>query len=386
MAAPALLAKTALKRAALAAATRRSGDDGGPGPVGWLLLALIVLPLLATIPFLAIQAGQPQGCGQQAAPGWDGPGSLGGVAGTGLTTTEMRRLRTGGGASRLSPALAGNYTATAYAPAAGGINVWNGGQVTAGGIRVNAGARRAYLLAVDRNLIPLGTYVYLWPNPYGWRGPFVAADTGGAILSRRIDVYIFGNRTTALARAAKWGSRPTKISATPILGGGPPAVTQVSDNTACANPPNGDLAGGNGKWVLAPYANRPGVDLTPDMKRVLDKLASFLPRRLVVCTGTRHSQMTGSGNVSDHWQGNGVDLCSSQNGFPATGGGYGDRIAAAAFRVAGYDPAQATRAALAGGIKSVTAGGLRIQIIWKVAGAVGDHFNHIHVGIQRTNT
>jgi 3D (Asp-Asp-Asp) domain-containing protein len=382
VAAPALLAKTALKRAALAAATRRGGDGDGPGPLAWLALALIVLPLLATIPFLAIQAGQPQGCGQQTAPGWDGPGSLGGVAGTGLTTTEMRRLRTGGGARRLSPALAGNYTTTAYAPAGGGINVWNGGLVTAGGIRISAGARRAYLLAVDRRLIPLGSTVYMWPNPYGWRGPFIAADTGGAILERRIDVYVFGNRATATAKAASWGRRPVKISATPILSGGPPAITLAGGPAGCADPANGQLVGGNGKWVLTPYANRPGVGLTPDMKRVLDKISSFLPRRLVVCTGTNHNRMTLSGNVSDHWEGNAADLCSSQNGFPATGGGYGDRIAAAAFRVGGYDPARANRAGRAGGVNTVTAGGLRIQILWKTLTG-GNHFNHVHVGVRR---
>ena len=93
--------------------------------------------------------------------------------------------------------------------------------------------------------------------------------------------------------------------------------------------------------------------------------------------------MTISGNVSDHWAGNAADICSSQNGFPATGGGYGDRIAAAAFRVVGYDPARARRAALAGGATSATAGGLRVQIIWRVAGSYGNHFNHIHVGIRR---
>ena len=379
---PALLAKPALKRGLALAATRR-GEGGGPGPLGWLALALIVVPLLASIPLLAIIGGQPEeSCGGQATPGWDGPGSLGGVAGTGLSAPELRRLRQGGGATRLPAALAGNYTATAYAPAAGGINVWNGGLVTAGGIRVDAGRRRAYLLAVDRRLIPLGTYVYLWPNPYGWRGPFIAADTGGAILERRIDVYVFGDRATALARAGSWGRRPVRIAAAPILSGGPPALALAGDSAECADPGNGQLVGGNGKWVLTPYANRPGAALTPDMRRVLDKLSSFLPRRLVVCTATNHSQFTLSGNISDHWAGNAADLCSAQNGFPASGGGYGDRIAAAAFRVGGYDPARAGRAGAAGGASNLTAGGLRIQIIWK-SYTGGNHYNHIHVGIRR---
>ena len=257
MAAPAPLAKPAVRRGLALALSGRGGEGGGPGPLGWLVLALILLPLLAALPLLAIIGGQPdQSCGGQVASGWDGPGSLGGVAGTGLSAAELRRLR-GGGQSRLSPALAGNYSATAYAPAAGGINVWNGGLVTAGGIRVDAGRRRAYLLAVDRRLIPLGTYVYVWPNPYGWRGPFVAADTGGAILERRIDVYLFGNRTSALARAGSWGRRPVRIAASPILSGGPPAPALAGEDAACADPAGGQLVGGNGRWVLTPYANPP---------------------------------------------------------------------------------------------------------------------------------
>ena len=87
MAGPAaLLAKPALKRGATLLLSRRGGDGGGPGPLGWLVLALIVLPLLASLPLRAIIGGQPeQNCGGEVAPGWDGPGSLGGVAGTGLS-------------------------------------------------------------------------------------------------------------------------------------------------------------------------------------------------------------------------------------------------------------------------------------------------------------
>jgi len=51
--------------------------------------------------------------------------------------------------------------------------------------------REHHTLAVDPEVIPLGSRVYIpslkdWPN----RGWFVAEDTGGAIKGLRIDVYM----------------------------------------------------------------------------------------------------------------------------------------------------------------------------------------------------
>ena len=371
MAAPAALKVAGRAIAASGAGRRRRG----PGPLAWLLAALVLLPLLLAAPFLAVQAGQPTaGCGHPAGS-WTGPGSLGGYQGTGLSAKEVRDLQQREGGTHLPDSLDGRYLATVYAPSFGGINVWNGGLVTAGGVRVNAGAKRAYLIAVDPHLIKLGTPVYVWPNPYGWPGPFIAADTGGAILQRHIDIYVFGDRATATKTVNSWGSRDTRISGKPIVEGGPPTTT--------ASPADCLLVGdahGNGRWTLAPGANRAGADLTPAMRRFLNRTTSYLPRKLVVCTGTNHSQLTSTGNVSDHWSGNGVDLCSSQNGFPVTGGGYGDRIAAAAFRAAGHSPSAASAAGSAGGARTVYTADLRVQIIWK-DGTGGDHWNHIHVGI-----
>lgn len=372
MAAPALAKLAARAGTASGPARRRRG----PGPLVWLLAGLVALPLLFAAPFLAVQAGQPASCGPAAGGSWQGPGSLGGFQGTGLTAREVRELQSREGGGRLPAGRGGRYLATVYAPSFGGINVWNGGLVTAGGIRVDAGQRRAYLIAVDPSLIDLGTLVYVWPNPYGWRGPFVAADTGGAILDRHIDIYVFGDRAAATKTVDSWGSRHTRIAGEPIAAGGPPAVTPID----CAGA--GGLVGGDGDWTLTDYANRAGAGLTADMRRFMDKLASHLPRRVVVCTATNHSQYSSSGLVSDHWAGNAVDICSSQNGFPVTGGGYGDRIAAAAFRVAGYSPSRATAAAAAGGLVNVTAAGLRVQIIWKTSEG-GNHYGHVHVGLRR---
>ena len=78
--------------------------------------------------------------------------------------------------------------ATAYLPTDGG-----GDGITATGIRARHG-----VVAVDPNVIPLGTRVYI-PG----YGEAIAADTGGDIIGNRIDVVLedygsamqFGRRT-----------------------------------------------------------------------------------------------------------------------------------------------------------------------------------------------
>jgi hypothetical protein len=110
---------------------------------------------------------------------------------------------------------------------------------------------------------------------------------------------------------------------------------------------------------------------------------SSFPRPPIVTTGSNHSKFTTSGNVSDHWDGHAADLGSGRNGFPTTGGGYGDRIAEAAFLAAGEPPAEAKAKAAKGGLYTLDRGSLRIQIIWKTYEG-GDHYNHVHVGVRPT--
>jgi hypothetical protein len=167
-------------------------------------------------------------------------------------------------------------------------------------------------------------------------------------------------------------------------------LVNVSDtgDTAQCDAPGDDGAGGSladgqdGDVTWLPNANRPGVPVTADMQKVARKIAGYYGHRIVVCTGTSHSRLSASGNVSDHWAGNGIDICSSQNGFPVSGGGMGDLIAAAAFRVAGQSEAQALASGKRGGAVTLTHAGLRFQIIWK-SDVGGNHYNHIHVGVKR---
>jgi hypothetical protein len=87
------------------------------------------------------------------------------------------------------------------------------------------------------------------------------------------------------------------------------------------------------------------------------------------------------GRPSDHWTGTPRTSAHFATD-PASGGGYGDEIARAAFLAAG-EPVETARAnARRGGLFTIRHGGLRIQIIWKTLEG-GDHFHHVHVGVKR---
>ena len=101
------------------------------------------------------------------------------------------------------------------------------------------------------------------------------------------------------------------------------------------------------------------------MSAFVSRMATFYDGRLVISTGTNHDQYTLSGNVSDHYSGNGVDLGMAANGG-TDDGPVGDRIAAAAFLAAGLPRDVAIARARAGGAQTIVSNGLRIQIIWKI--------------------
>lgn len=211
----------ALVTAAKVAATNPRVRRGIGGLIGVLILTPIIVLFMA-VAFFA-QADCNAGGADDFAGQFDGPGSLGGVMGTGVTRSELRAARSQpqGGTSIVPH----EYTSTAYAPAAGGINCDVGNQCgsTASGIRVNAGRRKAYLVASNPAMNKYGALVYAWPNPYGWKGPFVVADTGGNFNGSdgqyRVDFYIWGDANESRSNA--WGRRGTRLSTRPIVSGGP---------------------------------------------------------------------------------------------------------------------------------------------------------------------
>jgi len=161
-----------------------------------------------------------------------------------------------------------------------------------------------------------------------------------------------------------------------------PAGLPVADNPGASGCGDVAIAAGDGEFVVDPGANRPGADLAPELVEFVRRMAVFLPRPPIVTTGTNHSPTTTSGRPSDHWTGNAADFGSVRNGFPASGGGYGDQIARAAFLAAGEPIATARANARRGGLFTIQGSGLRIQIIWKTLEG-GDHYDHVHVGVRQ---
>jgi hypothetical protein len=257
MAAPAAaIAAKAAARIAAGEALRRVRPQPGPPPPpprdgrGTLKILIAVAVAILLMPALIVVvlfagAQHEAGCDAGAPlPGtWTGPGSLGGVAGTGVTRGELaaaRRIPRLGG-TRIA---AGDYSPTAYFPHpdAPSTNCAATCLVTASGIGVNNARRRAYLIASNPYLNQYGALAYIWPNPYGWRGPFVVADSGSAFGAiGRLDFYIFQDTgessQQALARAYQWGpANRVTVSTRPIQARGPSIATAAPGPTD-ASPP-----------------------------------------------------------------------------------------------------------------------------------------------------
>jgi 3D (Asp-Asp-Asp) domain-containing protein len=382
------VASTITKTAAARTATRRSGS-GGQGPGTGLVLLLLLVPvglvlgivlLVSMLGGAAQQSCSPAGGGPL--PGnFGGPGSLGGVGGTGISRPLVETVRVGSpyAGPRVTP---GRYVSTAYGPPWGGIQ--GAGIATSGGLPIAGGAPRWYMVAADPAYLQHGNFVYIWPNPFGWKGSFLVADTGGAILSRRVDFYDWRGRTTQY----RWGTRSVEVSQRPIAatGGGAPGATAVEPiaqgpgSVACDPAVSGslELPGAKGRVTVAPSADRPGVPTQEPVLDFLARVAGIAGRPLVVTTGSNHSQYTSSGSISDHWVGLAADLGSVANGFEINGAG-GTRIAAAALRATGLSEVDAGRYADAGGGHDVCFRGWRVEVIWRT----GDHYDHVHAGLRR---
>jgi 3D (Asp-Asp-Asp) domain-containing protein len=205
----------------------------GPVPVVAAAAGVVLLPALLVVGIF-VGAQPAPGCGSAPAiPGsWSGPGSLGGVDGTGVSSAELAAARRipGLGGTKLTP---GTYSPTAYLPNsnAPATNCGSTCSGTASGIKVDNATKRAYLIASNPRSNQYGALAYIWPNPYGWTGPFVVADTGSAFTGvGRLDFYIFIDTgqtwQQALAKAYQWGpADQVTVSATPIQPGGP-SITQ----------------------------------------------------------------------------------------------------------------------------------------------------------------
>lgn len=156
-------------------------------------------------------------------------------------------------------------------------------------------------------------------------------------------------------------------------------TTKVSGSRSSSSP----TAKAAGAVKIAAGAERPGVGLQKPVLSFLHQLAGASGREVDVTTGTNHNQMTTSGNVSDHWGGNAADLGvggdARQN---AAVGKKGDLIAAHAIQVAsGKSFGEALAMARKGGVFNFETKQGRVQILWRTLTG-GNHYNHVHVGVN----
>jgi len=187
-------------------------------------------------------------------------GSLGEVAGSGVTRVELASVRS----SRLagSTFTTGVFASTAYGPPWGGIQ--GPGISTAGGIRIDGGAPRKYVIATDPRVIALGQWVYVSPNPFGWHGPFLAADTGGRIKGKRVDFYDWRGR----AFQNRWNQQTT-VSDRPMA-----ADASVADGGILEPGRSGDVDADTAQAVARQLTGQPvGFALVDDAGRVLGSVS-----------------------------------------------------------------------------------------------------------------
>jgi 3D (Asp-Asp-Asp) domain-containing protein len=136
--------------------------------------------------------------------------------------------------------VTGQYDSTAYGPPWTGIQ---GTGTTATGVNLRR-SPHVYGVAVDPALIPLGSQVYAWPNPFNRSGPFRAFDTGGAIRGRRLDFYDWRGRGSQNA----WGHKMVRISLAKVHGVGRGAVADPTADVTARVP-----------LTLGPSATRAGL-------------------------------------------------------------------------------------------------------------------------------
>lgn len=186
-------------------------------------------------------------------------------------------------------------------------------------------------------------------------------DVAGSLIDAMLG-HKFGSKTGLLQAAQSRLATGAYDSVTPATPG-----RYVGKDPAQRAPATKDGEG----FTLAKGANRPGVELTAGLRETLSGI-SRLAGKLTVGTGTNHNQRTTTGNVSDHWSGNGADI-------PAAGSKL-VRLGQDALIANGMPRAQARKQK--GGAFTLRRGGKRVQVIFN-SNVGGNHFDHLHVGVGK---
>ena len=179
----------------------------------------------------------------------------------------------------------GEYVSTSYGPPWGGIQ--GQGIATSGGLRIDGGRPRWYMVAVDPVLVGHGQLIYLWPNPFDWTRPVPGR------RHRRRD-HPAPDRLLRLARPHPRnspGAGAPPPSPSPPAAPAPPASSPPAsaDPAACPAPPADGgagetlaLPGVRGDVTVAALANAPGRPVRPELLRFLEGVAGIAGRAIVL--------------------------------------------------------------------------------------------------------
>lgn len=212
---------------------------------GLLFFLVILIPIL----MVGSVAGQCLAQGAGTAVG-TGAGSLGGVKGTGVTPAELKLIRSHPYAgNKITP---GTYSGTVYGPP---WPLLAGTPDTSTGLELGGPnhGKKKYIVAMDPQLNNYGAFVYVWPNPHNWTGPFVVADTGQG-RSDGIDFWEW----RGMDQMTKWGRRNVKVSANPIVEAPPGETGGITTGGGEYGYPlavQGERGGGVADHMARPFGN-----------------------------------------------------------------------------------------------------------------------------------
>lgn len=212
---------------------------------GGLFLFLVLI-----LPMMWLNAAQSQCLFNPANSYGTSAGSLGGVQGTGVTPAELKLIRSHPYAgNKVTP---GTYSGTVYGPP---WPLLAGTPDTSTGLELGSPnhGKKKYIVAMDPQLNNYGAFVYVWPNPHNWTGPFIVADTGQG-RSDGIDFWEW----RGMDQMEKWGRRNVKVSDSPIKQ--PPSSSGSVATTGGAGygyplAETGEMGGGVADHMARPFGN-----------------------------------------------------------------------------------------------------------------------------------
>lgn len=268
----------------------------------------------------------------QAAAGYQGLGKLG-------------RQVTGGGAPRSS----GGGGITATPPTASRETVGPGGTGIAAMIAAMMGEQEAQ---VPASIPTPPAFAAGAPTPAGYQPPA----SSGAPGPEPPDI----EELLALVQPGQ-GIPQTEVSPGALVGGAGGGPRRGGTAAGGFNIPNYGPSGGVLTAPTGAPIDRAGAPTNAATRAAVKGISSILGSPVAFGTGSAHSQYTSSGNISEHWGGDAIDLPSSGKRLFAIG--------RSALILAGMDPKQARKHR--GGIVNING--------WQIIFNAADHYDHVHV-------